>query len=1386
MAHKNKKYIWTQKELEILKKYGSKLKASDLSKKLNNKPTSEIYRKRKKLNIVSFTEASSWTEEEIDILKKFGSKFFAKDLLKKLPNRTLNQIHKKRLDLDIKMEHTQRYNSFSPQDDEIIRQNINLEDKEVVKLIPHRDVKSIGRRRRQLGLMKGGPQLKTPFPEYFNSIYDKDLNNGLNLSDFNFRPLALDKITFRCKNNKEHIFTKEIRNIHASYTRFKKLNCPFCKGHEVHLTESLKFKFPILSKSYSKKNKIAVDKIKFDSAKSCIFICKNGHEQTRVIKNLTHKLLMKNPELKEDREFKCDKCNFKSVYDDKSLLKYFDKKKNKVSDLKTISNNSYSDELWGQCTNKIKTHTFKITPATVNLSLKQKGYSNCPFCSGARIDPKSNSLEIMLKNSEIIFDLEKNNSDPSKIYYKSKDSFHFVCKKGHHFESKASNIFLRTNKPKCKFCKGTKIGFENTLQHKKPKIFQLIDFKKNKNLDVNSLGVHSHRKTWWKCTKNPKHSWKQSVSQVVRANGKCPFCYKVWDKLYLKIFLESLIPILPSMTQSERWVFFQQSGILDSTKRNVTFAKQLATQKFPVKEIEKFVNNEPSLVDDILDDPTITSEDYTDTKTEIEIEKEIDDIVQKFDETSEHPIEKFPEIKSKDVLKSLEQITSSQFCDKEAIEFLIISKKEKLWRDVFERGKVAVNEIKKATGNEYVKRAQSEFLFEYDHTAKLKSPKNFTARTNDGNLIKPNLMQFLTTTRLDYNSRIGNWSGTGAGKTLSAILASRLLDMRYTIVTCPNSVISNWQDNIRDAFKDSEILDKSNLPDKINPKKHNYLVLNYEYFQQPTSSSYVKKLLSLGKISFIVIDEVHYTKQREVDNVSKRKEMIKNLVVEAGKKNKNLKVIGMSATPVINNLFEGRSMIELITGKEHKDIDTNVNVNNCMYLFQKLSTIGTRYLPKYQVGIKEENHFIDCSDVVDEIREKGANRISVLDLELILTRKRIPEIIKHLEKKTVIYTHYIKGIGELLAEAISKEGYTVGFYTGEDKSGFDSFVEGNTDVLIGTSAIGTGVDGLQHVCRKLIFNVLPWTNAEYEQIKGRIFRQGQKQNVEFILPLTKAEVNGQEWSWCKTKLDRIHYKKTVADASVDGVIPEEHIRSEHQVLQDLMKWLDRLSDKGLETIERKELASTLFTDDDKELRRRKINHGDFTKINTRWNGSRSVVTHKRLQKNKSEWVHYHEEYRKARKDWVMTPYKEMIKFYKKRDGLVIGDFGCGEGFIYKDLSSKHTVHSFDHVAMEEFVTECDFSKTPLDDETLDVAIYSLSMMGSNINEYLHEAHRVLKLDGKINIIEATSRFKDVKQFMNQLQDFGFDRVVSSDMWKFTHIVAEKSDRVIKKDAKIKF
>jgi hypothetical protein len=119
-----------------------------------------------------------------------------------------------------------------------------------------------------------------------------------------------------------------------------------------------------------------------------------------------------------------------------------------------------------------------------------------------------------------------------------------------------------------------------------------------------------------------------------------------------------------------------------------------------------------------------------------------------------------------------------------------------------------------------------------------------------------------------------------------------------------------------------------------------------------------------------------------------------------------------------------------------------------------------------------------------------------------------------------------------------EDGWKVGFYTGDDKSGLVGFLEGEVDVLIGSSAIRTGDDGLQRVCNRLIVNVLPWTRlrrAEFEQLKGRIYRQGQAQSmVTMILPLTNALVHGRRWSWCTSKMQRPPLKKSIADAAVDA------------------------------------------------------------------------------------------------------------------------------------------------------------------------------------------------------------------------------------------------------------
>ncbi len=146
----------------------------------------------------------------------------------------------------------------------------------------------------------------------------------------------------------------------------------------------------------------------------------------------------------------------------------------------------------------------------------------------------------------------------------------------------------------------------------------------------------------------------------------------------------------------------------------------------------------------------------------------------------------------------------------------------------------------------------------------------------------------------------------------------------------------------------------------------------------------------------------------------------------------------------------------------------------------------------------------------------------------------------------------------------------------------------------------------------------------------------------------------------------------------------------------------------------------------------------------------------------------------------------MIRWLEKRSGYVIGDFGCGEAALAEAVSDRHTVHSFNHVALNDDVVACDMAHVPLDDETLDVAIFSLSLMGTNFTDYLQEAYRTLKLDGHLHLIEATSRFTDRDAFVAGLQELGFAIVSVEDKWKFTHVRAIKTEATLREGVRLRF
>ena len=189
-------------------------------------------------------------------------------------------------------------------------------------------------------------------------------------------------------------------------------------------------------------------------------------------------------------------------------------------------------------------------------------------------------------------------------------------------------------------------------------------------------------------------------------------------------------------------------------------------------------------------------------------------------------------------------------------------------------------------------------------------------------------------------------------------------------------------------------------------------------------------------------------------------------------------------------------------------------------------------------------------------------------IEKFLTDARIPEIIKLIDGQTIIYTEYVEDIIKKISKAIEDAGYSFGLYTGFDRSGLTKFLNKKVQVLIASRPLSVGVDGLQHICNRLIINTLPWTNAQYQQLLGRLVRKGQIRDVVHVY-LIKASIDGYQYDELKWK--RIQFKRTLADCAVDGVLPERNLVTPQQAAMEAVKWLERLERGEISTVVRRDL-----------------------------------------------------------------------------------------------------------------------------------------------------------------------------------------------------------------------
>jgi superfamily II DNA or RNA helicase len=990
-----------------------------------------------------------------------------------------------------------------------------------------------------------------------------------------------------------------------------------------------------------------------------------------------------------------------------------------------------------------KTHgDFNMQPSNHTHATKPQG---CPKCYGKI---KSNTKDFIEKAKNIHGD----RYDYSLVnYINTKNKIKIICGVHGEYEQLPSDHLSGQN---CSKCSGVY----------KPTTEEFIIKAKNKFSDIYDYSlveyVDSKQKVKIKCSTHG--IFEQTPTTHLKGLG-CPICVNGYSKQYkLNLINDLEYSDLLHMDPFELYTIIGQGnlptdfGVLagtdaDSDERLVS-----------IRELRERLTTEEE-----TDDATETPEDVIDVEAEPvdDVDIEITGTPTERPEVTQEPT--LPTMREINDLHSLDnQLYASM--DKEAFEALVQYKLRKLWNNVL-NNEISLETLKNESGGQYFEMVKGMFFTEYDEATNYQPKEGYSFK------FQPNLMQKLTVQRLLKAKSYGNWSGTGAGKTLSFIVASREVESNLTLIIALNSTIKQTCKVIKEVYPDSLTFSEYRMGHVFDRTKHNYLVLNYEKFQQTNSEELFQDLTNNNQIDFVVIDEVHNAKQREEgdENESIRRGVMTRLLGRIRENNSELYTLVMSATPVINNLFEAKSLLSLMTGLDYDDINTRRTLPNALKIFQQLILHGLRYIPKYDIEMTEltgsnmSNLNIDGGHLLDTLLGSSSN--NYINTEKLLLQDKLKAIQPYLRKGVIIYSYLTTGFVDEIQEYVRALGYSTGTYTGEESTyireeNLNKFIAGDIDILIGSRPIGTGVDGLQDVCNRMILITLPWTDSEYTQLKGRIYRQGSNfGDVEIIIPQVRIQLEEEEvWSWDMQRLNLIRNKKTLADVAVDGVVPSRTMPSIETMYkksqESLEKWKERINSGNIIESERQKLSINLYPGiTDSEDRERRIT-SELSEFNRRGKTTLSTTMHKEFTDNPDSWFRYHK-LRKERMDqWDEIPYEYIATKIRNRNHKII-DFGCGEN-LFRHCVPHNEVISFDHVAIDDSVIACDIKDVGeyVSNESVDVTIFSLALWGTNYKDYITEAHRVLNFGGVIHIAEPAKSYEtpeDEQGLIDLITDSGF-------------------------------
>lgn len=285
-------------------------------------------------------------------------------------------------------------------------------------------------------------------------------------------------------------------------------------------------------------------------------------------------------------------------------------------------------------------------------------------------------------------------------------------------------------------------------------------------------------------------------------------------------------------------------------------------------------------------------------------------------------------------------------------------------------------------------------------------------------------------------------------------------------------------------------------------------------------------------------------------------------------------------------------------------------------------------------------------------------------------------------------------------------------------------------------------------------------SAAKRQKKGTTTTQDHTSNKKISEPQTRREVKDESEppKDKKSKTDRKSKHGKISETGENGELRTTAHRNEEKPVAKLaVKPAPKLT--PLQAAMREKLVSARF---------RHLNETLYTRP--------SEESFTLFQDSPEMFDEYHEGFRRQVKVWPANPVDSFLEDIRSRGKIrqpvkgkpgarvssladsplprtagtcTIADLGCGDAALAQSMQTdkgklRIEVRSYDLQSPHALVTKADIANLPLEDGSINVAIFCLALMGTNWIDFIEEAFRVLHWKGELWVAEIKSRFGPVR------------------------------------------